>query len=1268
MLMTIIVITFLIRMAQSQPNVLYVRADNGSSCPQDIPVANCQTLEWYIQNINASFTSNTTMVFLKGSHSLESFVEIANCYNFNMTGAQSILQGRDGLPQPASWINCERQSNNGLLFVNSSKIHISNLGLESCSGQDPSDHFRLYAALSFDRVSDITLQYIVINNTSGFGLYCENVFGRINVMGSIFMNAHGHRHDSVKIDAGNARFLFGNPCPDKETNLTIDSSLFQFGNESTGQYLKNEVLSRTDGTQFTGHNFKDASGLQYFVLCPGIHVKMENITAEANRGSNGGNIAIVLEDVGPTASDIIINNSRIIKGYAKKGGGIRVWLKIKTKEDVQNISSLSVFNSIFTENYAKSSGGAIYVSFDENEKYFLTTKPREVNIVNCMFKNNRGGNAAVMEILQEKIAGYNPHFTPQLSLNIINCTFHSNSEPSHKHISIMEMVRTKRLRVSDCNFTNNHGHVFSLRSANLNFYRDIRFVNNSANYGAALKVCDGSLVFLHNGTNILFYNNSAKKGGAVYAEQGCMDTPPACLFQPASIYQVIDIKDLDDYIRMKFANNSASLAGDAIYGGSLDYCYILYYTFHKHNGTNYYNNENIFLAIFDTTKQEGPSNITSDPQGVCFCDSLRGVQRCSLPTDTAKVAVFPGQKFSISLTTIGQYKGESIGLIDANLVDAQPADRLINLNNTLIPHRGCTDLAYRVISTSFNARINFTIVGSDGPVRYNHGNNINATLPLSILTCPLAFELTSMGCVCHSLINRTKQPTCDIDTQLIHMPKQSYSWFGCEDDDKHHHHHTSHCNLAVSLYCTYYCTSNASIVNVSNVTSLDNQCLPGHTGILCGSCKPGLSRTLGMVSKCKACSNWNLLILIPVILLSGIVLIILIMFLNMTVTEGTLNGIVIYANIMYTHQRYLPDYGIMSTICRIFIAWFNFDISFDLCFYNGMKGYHYIWLIYGYTFYLIAIQIVIIFLCRKFFLFTRLFGRNIIKVLASVVFLVYSPLLYAIIQTVQFTILQISKPNGTHPEEKYVWYFDGNIQYLGTKHIPLFIVGVLSTIVVLWFTCSLLLVQCLQRTNLICCKWVGRLKPFFDAFTGPCHDNYRFWPGFLQLMRFALYCLNTVSLTFTHSIFNQKLTSLTTTVVCVLILSFSCIFPHGVYKKWPLNVLEFSFFLNLCITSALWTIATNSNIHSRVVHTSVSIAILTFLATVTYHIWTKFKNVCKCRKMELYFQPKNYIRRFCFSNDSQDDTESTPILPQPLPLVINYEQYREPLIGGNTDS
>ena len=175
-----------------------------------------------------------------------------------------------------------------------------------------------------------------------------------------------------------------------------------------------------------------------------------------------------------------------------------------------------------------------------------------------------------------------------------------------------------------------------------------------------------------------------------------------------------------------------------------------------------------------------------------------------------------------------------------------------------------------------------------------------------------------------------------------------------------------------------------------------------------------------------------------------------------------------------------------------------------------MDGYQHVWFLYGYILYLIAVQVIIIVLCRRFVLFTRLFGRDIVKVLATLLFLTYSPLTYTILQTLQCTYLHISTPNGT--EKRLVWYFDGNVPCLGAKHIPLFIVGITCAVAGWWFTFSLLLVQCLQRrANLFCFRWVEKFRPFFEAYTGPCHDNYRFWPGFLMFMRLGLYILNTLT-------------------------------------------------------------------------------------------------------------------------------------------------------------
>ena len=35
--------------------------------------------------------------------------------------------------------------------------------------------------------------------------------------------------------------------------------------------------------------------------------------------------------------------------------------------------------------------------------------------------------------------------------------------------------------------------------------------------------------------------------------------------------------------------------------------------------------------------------------------------------------------------------------------------------------------------------------------------------------------------------------------------------------------------------------------------------------------------------------------------------------------------------------------------------------------------------------------------------------------------------------------------------------------------------------------------------------WVRRLKPFFDAYTGPYKDKYSFWVGLLLLVRSSLF-------------------------------------------------------------------------------------------------------------------------------------------------------------------
>ena len=87
--------------------------------------------------------------------------------------------------------------------------------------------------------------------------------------------------------------------------------------------------------------------------------------------------------------------------------------------------------------------------------------------------------------------------------------------------------------------------------------------------------------------------------------------------------------------------------------------------------------------------------------------------------------------------------------------------------------------------------------------------------------------------------------------------------------------------------------------------------------------------------------------------------------------------------------------------------------------------------------------------------------------------------------------------------QKAVWPLDGNVDYLGPKHLPLFVVAV----VVLLFLCVpytliLLLGQwlCRCKSQLIS-RMMFQVKPIMDAYYGPLKDKHRYWIGLLLLSR-----------------------------------------------------------------------------------------------------------------------------------------------------------------------
>ena len=64
-------------------------------------------------------------------------------------------------------------------------------------------------------------------------------------------------------------------------------------------------------------------------------------------------------------------------------------------------------------------------------------------------------------------------------------------------------------------------------------------------------------------------------------------------------------------IQIEFVNNTAELAGGAVYGGNVEFCFN-------------FQNRNFFDSIFKVRNTENdPSAISSDPYGTCFCRNGR---------------------------------------------------------------------------------------------------------------------------------------------------------------------------------------------------------------------------------------------------------------------------------------------------------------------------------------------------------------------------------------------------------------------------------------------------------------------------------------------------------------------------------------------------------------------------------------------------------------------------------------------------------------------
>lgn len=126
-------------------------------------------------------------------------------------------------------------------------------------------------------------------------------------------------------------------------------------------------------------------------------------------------------------------------------------------------------------------------------------------------------------------------------------------------------------------------------------------------------------------------------------------------------------------------------------------------------------------------------------------------------------------------------------------------------------------------------------------------------------------------------------------------------------------------------------------------------------------------------SKCRECKKPWITLIIPLMAIAGIFLVVNLIFLNLTVSVGTINGLIFYANIVRAnHASFFKD----SSFLSYFIAWLNLDLGIETCFYQGLDAIAKTWLQFLFPFYVWVMVITIIVASHYSTVASRLSGNN----------------------------------------------------------------------------------------------------------------------------------------------------------------------------------------------------------------------------------------------------------------------------------------------------
>ena len=1170
---------------------------------------------------NCTFQNNNATSYNGGAVTLyESTgnVSITNC-NFQnnsatYAGGAVLLYGSTG---NVSIKKCTFQNNSaaysgGAVLLGGST---GNVSITNCTLQNNSANFEGGAVTLWGLTGNVSITNCTFQNNSATSYYggamgFDDSTGNVSITNCTFQNNSAY--------AGGGVWLYGSTGSVSITNCTFQNNSATYSGGAVLLWGSTGNVSITNCTlQNNSANFEGGA-----VTLWGLtgNVSITNCTFQNNSATSYYGGAMGFDG---STGNVSITNCTFQNNSAYAGGA--VWLYGST-------GSVSITNCTFQNNSAAfyGRGGAIYIFTADL-----------VIIDRSTFINNTADRGAAVYALNDYSTNQLSHLTFQdviVENNHCFCNGYPTFRTAAIYFSVMKVDIIGGTTTGSQFLYNSPLGAITGENGFLQLHGNVSFYNNTGENGGAISLSNNVVLTFDISCRVEFSRNVATGysgvefsrsvatgyGGAIYIDGGLSSILGFAIYStgdPSSkvgLYGCIIqfIADFNGVVSssITFTDNHAQQGGHAVYATPIYACQCRHLCIQEPCGYAYCETIVSYFTITSLPHDLNDTQVLSFPSYVQLCNCSDPDLCNATGRFEGKATTYPGGTVRLNVTPVDSSNYLSPSLVYASIGSNGDITTTIALGPGQEAQwigTVCGTIEYQIYAPEM-ASLNLVLS------TYMYLGSFPTVIEVELLPCKIGFVLMSNSSMCDcSPFLASYGIVCDASDDTVTI--NANNWIGVYNDTL----------PALASFCPLdYCKSTINKLSLSMPGDL---CSERRTGIICGHCHGNYSVIFGS-SQCQVCTDMWLSTLVMFAVL-GALLVAALFFLNLTVTHGTLYGLIFYANIIQVNTSI---FFVQSTLrpLQVVVSLVNLDLGIPLCFYDGMDDADKAGLQFVFPAYLLILTMTVIVLCHyclqrssttsttscvyRVFI---IIGQRAVGVLSTLIYLSYSKVLRSVIDV--FTYSTVHLPSG----DIYVWFYDGNVEYLNGKHTVIFVVAmVISVLFLLPYTFALTFIPIIEKYSEhnrlfnYLHKKANQIKPMIDAHYAPYKGEWRWWLGARLWLLVLMYILNSVLSSDKPSL----LLSVQATVVILFTISQAGIKPFGqslqksenfnrrsnIFNQLY-NSLDLFYLLNYIVLAlSMSYILDQGTDRTQLVGVLVGLYIVVVMVTVLYHLIVAILKAC----------------------------------------------------------